>query len=150
MDRKGDVPTALVIPVTLILVILALFYFFSFNTKVQSSSKDVAEVVSSVHFYESYVSALAVSVANETVLSGASDLKEEYQKRIAARDLALEGSGNFFGKVRTGDFVFEEKDRKIVFEVRGLFVQSSRGLNSLKREFEIVQMFEKNKDKEKK
>ena len=146
MDRKGDVPTALVIPVTLILVILALFYFFSFNTNVQSSSKDVAEVIASMHFYHAYVHTLALTVANETLLSGAGDLKKEYQQRIAARDFALEGTGNFFGKIRAGDFVFEEKEGKIVLELKGLFVQASRGHNNMKREFDVKQIFDKKKE----
>ena len=143
MNRKGDVPTMLMIPVTLILVGLALFSFFNFNGDVQNTSGRVAEVVEEVHFSQGYVVQLALSVANATILSGTEDLKKEYQKKIAGRDLHLDGTGNFFGKIRTGDFTFEERDGQIVLEVRGLFVQSKRDANSMRREFEIRQVFEK-------
>lgn len=145
MDKRGDIPTTLVIPVTLVLIILALFSFLNFNTHIQTGSLEIAQMVDSVQFHEGYVKVLAVSVARETVLSGASDLKSEYQKRIAARDLHLDDAGNFFGKIRTGDFMFEEKEGKVFFEVRGLFVQSTQGANSMKRVFEVKEVFEKAK-----
>ncbi len=143
MNRKGDVPMTLTIPVTLVLVIYALFSFYSFNTNFSLSSQTVSDMVEELHFSLDYVTVLAVIVANESVHSGTNDLKKDFQMRIASHDLQMDGVGNFFGKIRTGDFMFEEKDGKILLEIKGLFVKSVRGANEMKREFEIVKSFDK-------
>ncbi len=145
MNKKGDILMTLTVPATLVLVIYALFSFYSFNMNLQSSSQSVSDMVEELHFSESYVNALVEFVANEGVQSGADDLKKDFQIRIATHDLQMDGVGNFFGKIRTGDFVLEERPEGVSLEVRGLFVQSTRGANSMKRVFDVKQVFEKKK-----
>ena len=138
MDKKGDLPTTMLIPVTLILVVLALFSFLTFNRAVDTASGEISEVMQEVAFSEQYVQTIAQSTFDEVVASGAESMKAAYQQRIAAQDLELAGLGNFFGKIRTGDFTIEKQnDGTVVLNTHGLFVQSVRGLHKLRREFDL-------------
>lgn len=149
MNRRGDVPTVLIIPVSFVLILLALFSFLTISGKLENSSKDISQVIMEINFYEGYVRGIADEAFFESISFKDSDLKKKYQEICRKRELQIGEAGNFFGKIRTGDFVLEKKDEKYIFEVKGLFVKSERKENKMKREFDIKKEFYVKKEAEK-
>lgn len=142
-NRKGDVATFMIIPVAFILIVLAFYSFLTYDRQVKNFSKDVSEVIGDINFYEQYVKAEAESIALESVSARNIDKYKEIAKE---RDLQIESGGNFFGKIRNGEFIFEKKGDKYVLEIKDLFVQSERGANKMKRNFDIyLEFFVENK-----
>jgi len=142
MRRKGNVPLLLLFIVALVLSVGTLFSFVSFdNEGFDKQSKELSEVIDKVDFSKKYVEESANLIGEEVARKGGD--KEKYQGLTLERDLKLEGVGNFFGKIRTGQFEWVDSGDKYILKVDGLFVQSEEGLNKIKKNFDLNLEFEK-------
>ncbi|MBM3233061.1 hypothetical protein FJZ18_02755 [Candidatus Pacearchaeota archaeon] len=141
IGKRGDVPTILLVPITLILIIAALFYFRSYNGEIQNKSSEVAEIIEEVTLSQATLEKVSELIGEEALASESDDMKKKFQEIAAGHDLRWNGVGNFFAKIRTGDFVFEKKEKSYILEIKGLFVQSERGANKMKRGFDIIKKF---------
>ena len=78
------------------------------------------------------------------------DLKEKFQEVNKKINEGLEytsenrypGSGNFFGKIRGGDFEFKMDGVNYVLEIDGLFVKSKVGEMEIVRDFDLEMEFD--------
>ena len=141
LNKRGDVPTGLIIPVTIILMLLALYSFLTVSWKLENNSRDISQIITEVNFYEEYIRGLADEISLESIESGEQGLKEKYMGGAKERDMQIKEAGSFFGKIRNGEFVFEKVDDKYVLNIKGLFVKSERKANALRREFDIIKSF---------
>jgi len=141
MNKRGDIPTALIIPVAFALVFFVIFTFLSLNGTFENSGRDISGAIAESSIYEQNVQVVAIEIFHETINSGSGELKKKYQEISQARDMQIEEEGNFFGKIRTGDFSIQEKDGKYIFEVKGLFVKSEKGYNKMTRVFDIKEEY---------
>ena len=70
-------------------------------------------------------------------------LKERFMKIAESRDVKYSGAGNFFGRIRAGDFIFEETAKGYKLEIKEVFVIAKRGDNEVVRRFDIEKKFDK-------
>lgn len=137
--KSGNVPIILLFIVALVLVITTLFSFLTFNNDFGKQSKEMADIASKVEFGNMYVFKIAEISGKDAILSGTSegDLKNKFMEIAEKRDYRIEETGNFFGKVRNGEFSFDMKDRRYILEIKGLFVQAEEWANKIKRNFDM-------------
>jgi len=148
MNRKGDLPTAMIFIVALVLVVSALFIFITFDNKLEKNSNLYSEMAFQVDFSERYIKESA-KIIGENVLEceklnngekekrGYCDgeLKGRYKIAAKKQDLGINEMRSFYGKVERGDFSFEMKDNKYLFEMKDVETEAVRGDNRIRRKF---------------
>jgi len=136
MDKKGDAPTFFLILVALLLVIVALFAFLSFDGNLQGKSSKISEILSDVGFFENYIVKESEIIGREVIIKevdGEEALKAEFIKEFQKRNLGIIGLENYYGKIIRGEFDFIENKEGFRFEMKDLFIESLRGANKMKR-----------------
>jgi len=139
MNRKAQVPTILIAVIALVLSAVTLFALVSFKGGIESQSEAYRQNIEDLNFNHQYVLAQAQLIAGKTTLlcpnCSPEQLKEKYQAiSIETENLfRFKNAGNFYGKIRNGQFEIDSGRIK----VEGLFVESSQGSSSIKREFTL-------------
>jgi len=107
MNKKGHIPTILLLVFALILVITALYTFFVFNGKVGASSFDISRLSIDFESDEQYVYAMFDRLVGFAALEAAESGGDfEGMFRVNFESMANEAhelsgvSGNFFGEIR--------------------------------------------------
>ena len=154
MNRKGNFPLMLLFFVALMLVSLALFSFASFGSKVGDSSKEFIYVINELELKETYILSDSKLISYETVNCVGcveTDLKKKFQEvnKIIDDNFGYSlpegryvGVGNFFGKIRSGDFEFRKDGVDYILEIERIFVKASRGENLIIRDFNLKMWFD--------
>ena len=155
MNKKGQVAFLMLFLVAIILVVSTAFIFIGFSSDFNDLSLSNSKMLSNIEFGESYVISTAKLVAMEsaTSASSTSNLKAKFQELADKKDLQVYEAGNFFGKIRSGDFSFNKKDlpfislyvlkipEKAETQIdKKLFVQAEAGNNTMARYFDILCM----------
>jgi len=143
MNRKGDAPMILLALVTLILIVMMAFIFLTFGGKLGEKSSEYSKFSSSLEFNYQYITSSAKVIVKEAVNSQDKEIAAlgmfDRIKRVAEKyNYNIVGQGNLFGKVRNGEFSYEQEQLKI----SGLFVTSEVGANSGKRVFDLCLQFD--------
>ncbi len=141
MNRKGNVPILLLFVVALVLVIFTLAVFVNFSRDFTTPSSHVNDMISEVDFSQQYILASARSMSQESIIQGG-NIQENFVKLATARDLRIASLGNYFGKIRTHDFVFEKKGKGYVLEIKGLVLQSKNDVGGIIRHFDLLMEFD--------
>jgi len=147
MNRRGDMPTILLFVIALVLVLVTLFAFITFSGDFGGKSKDLGIMMSEISFAHDYVFAKAEFIAEKAIEQGGT--KEKFIEITAAEDekFRYDSIGNFYGKIRNGDFEFQEEEPgNYVLEIKGLFVKSEKEGNSIKRNFNLKDSYTEAKD----
>jgi hypothetical protein len=133
MNRKGDAPMLLLVMVTLALMIMMIFIFITFGGDLKSKSLEYSKLSSGLEFNYQYVVSSAKIIVKESVESKAAiaEIAEKYNYNVV-------GQGNLFGKMRNGEFKFDQNK----FVAEGLFVTSENGASSAKRVFDLCLQFD--------
>ena len=147
MNRRGqEIAFGLLIVLALALSLTAGFAMAGVKNNIQSQSSDVAALTSDLEFNEGYILAQAKLFGKQLVLECLScseqRLKTTGQEFEAQHNLKLPGSGNFFAKLRNGNFTLTEKNSLHILEIQDLFVQSEIGANKIVRNFNICFEFD--------
>jgi len=142
MNKKGDVPTILLVIVALVLSVATLFIMLSFGGGVGSKSAEVSILISGVEFNYNYIIESTKLIASETIKLGAGS-KERFKEIADKRNIQIEGQGNFFGHVRTGEFSFTSGGAGHILNVgEPIFVEFKRGVNHITRTFNLCMEFD--------
>tara|TARA_Y100000310_G_scaffold242604_1_gene246767 strand:- start:212 stop:727 length:516 start_codon:yes stop_codon:yes gene_type:complete len=145
MNRRGQFPLILLVVITLTLVLIALFSFASFSNELGRPSKAFADVMFEVDFAELYVVEKASLTVENTVNCDncvETDLKKKFMEVADKHDLKYLSAGNFFGKIRNGEFNFSIVGGEYVLEINDLFVKSEKGRNEIVRDFDLTMRFD--------
>ena len=138
MNKKGDVPTILIFLVAVILSMMALYSFVSFNSDFSNQSVDLVSLTSDIELAEKYVQFKAESISNRVIDSETEDIKLKFQEIAKNENIGYEGSGNFFVKIEEGAFSFEKKSAETYhLSVKGVFIELQIGENVIRRNFDI-------------
>jgi len=143
MNRKGDVPLIIMVVVTLALIVTLLFVFLTFKDSLNARSSEYSKLSSGLEFNYQYVVSTAKVIVKETYTSDDPAVMDlDYKDRVIAiadkYDYNIKGEGNFFGKIRNGDFEFDGDN----FKVSDLFVTSEFKANNAKRVFDLCLEFD--------
>ena len=131
MNKKGDLPTILLFFISLILIILALFMFATFNDKFSDKSKEISNVMSDIVFYQDYIVKKNERIVDKVLKEGGG--KEEIQRIAKEMDFGIEGVKEYFGRIAEGDFEFKAESGGYIFRMDNLFIESKHGANLMKR-----------------
>ena len=142
MNKGGQIPILMLFVVTIILVITALMSFATFDRNFDENPILVSKTIAKVQFGEEYITSSAKIIASEAIKDKGSDLNVKFKEIASLRDLQIQESGNFFGKVRNGEFSFENIGGEYKLNVSGLFVQAGYGNNQITRKFDLCMLFD--------
>ena len=142
MNRRGDLPTLLLIIVALTLYTATLFSFISFNGNFVEGSEGRADMLSDIAFYENYITAQTKVIAKEIIgeagqIKDNEGLKEKFKEVAKKKNLNLEGMENYYGKILRGKFDFSRDNDKYWFEIKNLSLTAKRGANSIERKINL-------------
>ena len=141
MSRRGQVPIIMLFLIAIVLAITSLFIFSTTGNGFDGASLEVSKTISGVEFGYSYVADSAQLIAKEAIESKSDIPKEEFMQIAAGKDVGVLEAGNFFGRIRSGDFSFEREGDSYALTVDKLFVQAGYGNNLIRRDFNINMKF---------
>ena len=147
MNKRGDVSTILLFVVAFALVLSSLYVFVSFNGKFESS-RNLTEMTSESDLSYKYVITEAELIGKDAVLGRVADCTQgDITQRfscVADKREKLSIAGNFFGKIRNGEFSFVPSGGNYVLKISGLTVKTSRGASSIEKNFDLEIAFDGN------
>jgi hypothetical protein len=141
-NRKGNVVHAVFLLGVFGLIITALLIFVSFENGIKEKSGDFFNLAENAKLNREVIEKRAEIIGRETISSGASDLKKEFKRIAEERNPEYEGSGNFFKKIRDGEFTFKKVDGGYLLEVNELFFVSKIEGNEIRSNFNLRLEFE--------
>ncbi|MBU0760875.1 MAG: hypothetical protein KJ600_02230 [Nanoarchaeota archaeon] len=146
MNNRGQIALTLLPFIALALSGLLILAFVTFNSDLDFKSSEFAETTSEIMFNQNYVTAQARFIFKESVETcpacSPKNLNTKFKDVADSKDLRFPGSGNFFAKLRNGNFTLSEKNSFRVLEIQDLFVQSEVGANKIVRNFNICFEFD--------
>src|SRR3989338_1696933 len=151
MDRRGDIPTILLLIVCLALVVVALFSFAGFKGGFVKDSEGRNELLSRIEFYEDYVVKESRSIGGDVIRDLIDkgfdeNLKEKFREIALERNLGILGLENYYGKILRGEFEFVYDGKRFRFGMKELFIEAENGANKVRRNFGFGIEFDKNGD----
>ena len=139
MNKGGSVPFALLFFLALLLVVSSLLAFRSSSGEIIKIPREFSNLQEKVYSNYNAVLMESVIIAEQTVEAGKGDLKSGYKEISSIHESYYEDlSGNFFGRIRNGDFVFEKRGEGHYFEVNDVFIEGSEGASRIRRYFSIA------------
>ncbi len=152
MNRRGDLPIGLMIVVALALSLAALYSFVSYSVRFEETSRMLYEIGLDVVYGWKYAEHYARVLGREVVLCeqvGASeelcaikDLKERFMAAAALRDYKTRLTGNFFGKIRNGEFEFVCDRAFCLLKIEDVGIRAVRDVHSFERMFDLCLQFD--------
>ena len=140
-NKRGNVALGILFFAGVFLMVSSLFVFLTASGNFESSSNELSEMMFEIDFAERYVIENSKVVGREAIKSDGNP-RDNFIEGMAERDLRFVGAGNFFGKIRTGDFVFKEQDEGYILEIRDVFVIAEKENNKIRRNFDILIEFD--------
>ncbi len=126
-------------------LIATLLVLANFENNLEARTTEISSVTQALHFNYDYVISTSELLAGKTAQNcsacSPAEIKSEFQKLAAEKEALFryEGAGNFYGKIRSGDFQIIEKNGDRFIQIQNLFVEAQSGQNSIKREFSLEQ-----------
>ncbi len=147
LGRRGHIATWMVFIGAIVLVITAITTFASFQNDFNEKARALQESYyefSNDFYYVHEVFPLIVSQSAKKSSKGMflAEFKKEIKKRAVDMDGISDLSGNFFGKMREGDYKISDEGSG-VYEITmtGVFVKPLRGLNKIYSSFDLCVRF---------
>lgn len=139
MNRRGDIPMILLFVIALVLVVVSLLSFASFEKRFAENSEGRSEILEEIGFYEDYIVRESGVIGKEIISKGGlllSDegLKESFKEILRNRGFEIRGLESYYGKILRWEKVsFIRDNDKYIFEMRDLRLEVSRGANKMSR-----------------
>ncbi|MFH1425150.1 MAG: hypothetical protein ABIG28_00255 [archaeon] len=145
LNKKAQTPTILIFIVALLLCGLTLIAFLIFKSDFNSQSAILSEMMEEITFKEQYIKEQTKVIMAQAIQGcqecSPKDLAEKIKTTTDSYNLQLPDQGNFFGKIREGDFILKRPGGTYILEIGNLFIQSSRGYNKITRPFNLCMEF---------
>ncbi len=149
-NRRGQIQLILIFLVALALIIAALIGFYNFDSNFGEYSKENSNLMGEVNFAEQYVIENIQRFAENSIncdvnIYGSEicslGLKERFMGIANMGDVKYYGAGNFFGKIRSGGFIFVKEGEEYKIEIKDIFVVSKRGESEVVRKFDVLRFY---------
>ncbi|MBX4196462.1 hypothetical protein KW805_02660 [Candidatus Pacearchaeota archaeon] len=142
MNRRGDVPMIALVVAALFLSVVALLMFSSQGTSQQHKFVEYTSLFSEIDFNRQYVISSADIITHESALAckacSPDAFKAAFMNSAASHDTSVGLKGNFFGKIRTGDFEVQQTAAGYVLVLHDLFISAESGTNSIIEHFDLT------------
>ena len=147
MNNRGDLASALLPIIALVMSVLALFIFITFNGDFSDVSESISQSLEQAAFNQVYVKETARIITREAIAGAenAQDVRVKIIDIANSKQVLIDGTSEFYSKLKDGEFeVARIGDGKYSFLMREVRVYSDRGGNKIVRKFDIA--FEITKD----
>ncbi len=143
MNKKGDSIVAIYVflVVVIILFVLTMISFLSFNEKFDDSFRGQRNLVVGANHLEEYLSKVSESYMKEAIMKGG-DLKENF-KTVTRNNEIITSSTNYYSSIRNDRFSISEISQNYVLEIDNLFVKIEDEHGSIIRNFNLKITFDK-------
>lgn len=145
MDKKGRIiASALIVLFAFAVAAAAIFVYLEYAADNSSNSRALSEMSALIEFNHKYILKQADILGRETLSLCVSCSDEALKERfiiLSAENEAnfrYEGMGNFYGKIRNGEFEIHREGEVLRLEINNLFVEAKRDSNRIRREFGIA------------
>ena len=143
MNKKSQIAIILLFPLAIVLSLGVLFAMTSFNSKLNSQSENLSQMMFEIKFNEIYVRQQAQLILEESIFSCQSCSLEQLKQKIiqiaSERENLnkFEGAGNLYAKFRNSEFDISQSNNSYSLKINYLFVQSEKGFNKIQRNFSL-------------
>jgi len=148
MNKRGHLPTVLLLVTALILVGVVAFSFATFKGGVEDESKGLHLLVSTLNFQEEYVRISFKDMVEDSLEKAKGQENFELAFNNSLENIADERRdvyfGNFFGKIVNKQYVVNKEGGVYVLQVSDVFVRSFVDKNEIKRNFDLSLRFNEN------
>ena len=130
MNRRGHIPTILLLVAAIFLAVISLFSFYFFGNGVSSEAENFYFLTSDVELSRAYIDVVledSIEKAAESANDQGSFMKNfrnSFEEAVLSRKEGFEDKGNFFAKVREGDYqVFDNDKGNYEILIENVFVK---------------------------
>lgn len=138
MNRKANVPFFIMFISAIAIFLILGVNFAYFNDRLSENTNEINSLYGALSVKENYIFEVSKSLVEKSIIK--SDFKKTFIEESQKLSIFDEGT-NFFAKIRNEDFVFELREIKgnevYSFQMKDVFVVEERGLNKVKRNFDI-------------
>jgi hypothetical protein len=149
-NKKAQIATALLVMIALGFSAAALYAIISFSDGFNFQSSEISRITNDLNFQHQYILEQSTEFGKILVTTckdcSSDQLLQKGQEFDAERSIKFTGEGNFFAKLRNGEFNFTYLDPDYALKIEDLFVQTSSGNTKLIRRFDICQIFNETGD----
>lgn len=129
LNRKGDIPTTLILILYLVLIVVAISVFLSHERISINAFEETHTLSFDLAFKEMYVKKLFEQAVERSWQSADSTpsagFKERFASFILERDPKNGDYGSFFAKIRNGDFILESTGDRFFLSIENISISSS-------------------------
>ena len=144
MNKNGDVSIILLFVIALVLSVSALFIFASFGNDIKNVSRYHNDMLEDLDDKYSTVVGESQIITREVVVNckacSNSELKQSFMNVAENREknVGLDLEGNYFARIRNGDFDFYKNGENYVVNISDLFVNGKKEYSAIKRNFNLT------------
>jgi len=148
INRRGHIPTLLLFAEALILILAAWYTFFTLDGELGNYANSIRDVENSVNYEAFYVASVVPLIVERGVERADkndfdSSFNDSFKKSAEEVYAVSDVSGNFFGKIRNGDFKISHEGGSYTLLMENVSVYSKSGENELTRTFDLEVRFDK-------
>lgn len=141
LNKKAQIATPTLVVIALVLSTAALFAMISFNDKLQSQSVEIELLLTQTKQIDDFITdqskVFGKKLVTECSECSSTEIKEEGAQFDSQRTYRFKEEGNFFAKLRNGQFEFYEDSETYYLEVNEIYYRIERGNNKIERRFDI-------------
>ncbi len=144
MNKKGDIPSIILIIAAGALVITGAVIFALFNGELAARSGDYASLMNQLEFNYQYALKNFEMIIEQAGIQCSSCDENQFKEKIieiaAIREsqFRYENLGNAYGKIRSGEFTVQQKENELQVIIEDLFVKAESGNNLAIRSYSFA------------
>ncbi len=143
LNRKGHIPTLLLVVAALVLAVASLFSFISFKDSIRGMDDQFVSLIEETAYTQSYLPALSAWMLRDAYIDAhtgtVAPSVEEVSRALVQRAEAFDGNtklnSDFFGKIRSAEFQIVLSDSTYALHISNVSIFSHSGINELTRTY---------------
>lgn len=119
MDKKGHLPTILLVPIAVVLSLTAWVAILYFDADFSDDAVEIVVMTRNLDIYQTYLDSLFIRSIEKTIQDGIEEEEiinnykayffDNFKENVRNSDLHISGTEEFFARVENTDFTIEEE-----------------------------------------
>lgn len=149
-NKRGQIETVMLVLIAIALAGAALYAMTTFNGDFKFKSADIDQITQKIEILNEYILAQSRNFGSSLTKTCPSCSQQQLTQRgqeFDAKHLArTQDDGNFFAKLRNGEFTFSQQGNEYQLKIENVYLKVSKDYNRLERNFTICQTFNQTGD----